>query len=65
MTIDRPSGQDTKTAQLAAEIALDQSTLVVGLRRSTARICKYAGLLPGFRSKWAHEALTRENVSSW
>jgi hypothetical protein len=24
-----------------------------------------ASLNPGFRSKWAHEALTRENVSSW
>ncbi|SRR6266540_5766636 len=45
MTIDRASGQDTETARLAAKIALDQPTLVGGLRHSTARICKYAGLL--------------------
>ncbi len=45
MSIDQASGQDTPTAKLAAEIALDQLTLVGALRRSTARICKYAGLL--------------------
>jgi hypothetical protein len=45
MTIDQASGQDTPTATLAAEIALDQPTLLGALRRSAARICKHAGLL--------------------
>ncbi len=45
MSIDQASGQDTQTARLAAEIALDQPTLVSALRGSSARICKHAGLL--------------------
>ncbi len=45
MSIDHTSGQDTPTAKLAAQIALDQPTLVGAVRRSSARICKYAGLL--------------------
>ena len=45
MSIDHASGQDTPTARLAAQIALDQPTLVGAVRRSSARICKYAGLL--------------------
>ncbi len=45
MTIDRASGQDTQTAKLAAEIALDHPTMVGALCHSCARICKYAGLL--------------------
>ncbi len=45
MSIDRASGQDTPTAKLAAQIALDQPTLTGALRRSSARICKWAGLL--------------------
>ncbi len=35
----------TETAWLAAQIAADQPTLPGALRSSTARICKYAGLL--------------------
>lgn len=45
MTIDHADAQDTPTAKLAAQIALDQPTLVGALRRSSARICKHAGLL--------------------
>ena len=45
MSIDHASGQDPQTAQLAAEIAIDQPTLLRAVRRSSARICKYAGLL--------------------
>jgi hypothetical protein len=36
------SGRDAK---LAAEITIDQPTLLGAVRRSSARICKYAGLL--------------------
>ncbi len=45
MSIDHASGQDIPTAKLAAEIAVDQPTLVGAVRRSSARICRYAGLL--------------------
>jgi hypothetical protein len=45
MTIDHASGQDTDTARLAAEIAVDQPTLLSSLRRSSERTCRYAGLL--------------------
>jgi len=45
MSIDHASGQATPTAKLAAEIAIDQPTLVRAVCRSSARICKYAGLL--------------------
>jgi hypothetical protein len=43
MSIDHAA--ETDTAQLAAEIALDQPSLTGTVRRSAARICKYAALL--------------------
>ncbi len=45
MTIDQTSGQDADTAQLAAEIALEEPSLLPALRRNSERICRYAGLL--------------------
>jgi hypothetical protein len=56
MSIDHASGQDTPTAKLAAQIALDQPTLADAVRRSSERICKYAGLLGEnceSRSRWS------------
>lgn len=44
MTIHQ-EGDATETAWLAAQIAVDQPTLPRVLRSSSARICKYAGLL--------------------
>ncbi len=44
MTIHKDADA-TETAWLAAQIAADQPTLPHALRSSTARICKYAGLL--------------------
>jgi hypothetical protein len=45
MSLDHASGQDTATAKLAAEIALDRPTLTGALRRSSQRVCQHAGLL--------------------
>ncbi|SRR6266545_1536614 len=46
MTVDqRTSGQDPQTAQLAARITVDQPSLLGALRRSSERVCQYAGLL--------------------
>ena len=45
MSIHHASGQDTPTAKLAAEIALDRPTLIGALRRSSERVCQHAGLL--------------------
>jgi hypothetical protein len=45
MSIEHASGQDPITVRLAAQIAIDQPTLLSALRRSSERICQYAGRL--------------------
>ncbi|HZD67620.1 MAG TPA: hypothetical protein VFA45_01465 [Actinomycetes bacterium] len=47
MTIDRVSGpaSEEEAARLTAQITANQPTLMNALRTSSARICKYAGLL--------------------
>ena len=44
MTTDRAPAA-TETAWLAAEIALDQPSLLNSLRHTSARVCRYGGLL--------------------
>jgi hypothetical protein len=41
----RPTGQDTETARLAAQIAADQPNLPRRLRSASTRVCRLAGLL--------------------
>ncbi len=67
MSVDHASGQDTPTAKLAAEIAIDQPTLVRAVRRSSARICSTQdcwrpSLAP--TGPWSATSTTRSGSSS-